>query len=316
MFSAPSLTRIASGLVVGALISLGMPASQAQTIDISLNVEYDIPSDDTSGGTWELVAKSSTSGGEYFGIAGLNVKLTNIASEGFEVLAPRGTVNGSNLAGFTVDLFGGSGFRTLSAVQVVLEPEPGEEGAFYGVGTLANGTPGAIGPTYTTLTNVQGSPWGTGDVFGDTAWNTAVRIAGGLFGENVTPGFTGLSSGSVYDTVGTQTMVGQVAFATLTTIVRTNFAPGGLPGDYNSDEIVDAADYVVWRKGIAAADGNNNSMIDPGDYDVWREHFGETAGPGGGGSEASGRAVPEPASGIMLVFTLIGGSWARRPRTS
>ena len=314
MFSAPSLTRIASCLVVGALISLGVPVSQAQTIDVSLNVHYDTPSDITSGGTWEIVAKSSTLGG-YFGIVGINVHLTNVlsAAQDFDVLAPRGIVNGVDDAGFTVDLFNGSGFRTLSAVQVVLEPEPGEEGAFYGVGTLANGTPGAIGPTYTTLTNVQGSPWGTGDVFGDSAWNTAVMFASGSFAENVTPGFTGVSSGSVYDTLGTQTMVGQVAFATLTTIVRTNFVPGGLPGDYNGDSVVDAADYVVWRKGLPQADGNNNSMIDPGDYTVWRENFGESSGPGAGGSDSS--AVPEPASGIMLILASICGSLARRQRT-
>jgi hypothetical protein len=302
MFSASSLTRIASCLAVGALISLGLPVSQAQTIDVSLNVFYSNPSNLLSGGTWEVVAKSSTGGGEYFGIAGINVHLTDVLSTGFQVLAPRGTVNASDPAGFTVDLFNASGYRTLSAVQIALELEPGEEGAFYGVGTLTNGTPGAIGPTYTTLTGVQGSPWGTGDVFGDAAWNTAVKIASGLFAQDVTPGFTGARSGGVYDTLGTSTMVGDATSATVSAIVRTNFDPSGLPGDYNLDGVVDAADYVLFRKGLPATS-----------YAEWRENFGESSGPGAGGSESS--AVPEPASGMMLIFALICGSSARRQRT-
>ena len=47
-----------------------------------------------------------------------------------------------------------------------------------------------------------------------------------------------------------------------------------LPGDYNHNGIVDAADYVVWRDTLGqsgtglAADGNGNHQIDSGDYDV------------------------------------------------
>ena len=54
-----------------------------------------------------------------------------------------------------------------------------------------------------------------------------------------------------------------------------------LPGDYNGNHSVDAADYVVWRKTKGAdvppytgADGNGSSKIDDADYDVWRGHFG------------------------------------------
>ena len=48
-----------------------------------------------------------------------------------------------------------------------------------------------------------------------------------------------------------------------------------LLGDYNGDDIVDAADYTVWRDSIGsttniAADGNGNGVIDNGDFDVWR----------------------------------------------
>ena len=76
--------------------------------------------------------------------------------------------------------------------------------------------------------------------------------------------------------------------------------PFGLPGDFNHDGTVDAADYVVWRKTLGqtgfalAADGNNNNQIDPGDFNIWRANFGQTAGSG----SSSNATVPEPASAI------------------
>jgi hypothetical protein len=68
-----------------------------------------------------------------------------------------------------------------------------------------------------------------------------------------------------------------------------------LPGDYNHDERVDAADYVVWRKTFGsstelAADGSYNDSIDADDYGIWRSNFG-AVNPVGGVSIA---AVPEP----------------------
>jgi autotransporter-associated beta strand protein len=82
--------------------------------------------------------------------------------------------------------------------------------------------------------------------------------------------------------------------------LRVNIA-----GDYNSNGIVDAADYVVWRKTIGqtgvglAADGNVNNQIDQGDFDTWRAHLGQTAGSG-----ASVTAIPEPPSIVLLIVTL------------
>ena len=56
-----------------------------------------------------------------------------------------------------------------------------------------------------------------------------------------------------------------------------------LSGDYNLNGVVDAADYVVWRKGL----GTTYSQTD---YNVWRSHFGQTAGSGSGA--AANAAVP------------------------
>ena len=59
--------------------------------------------------------------------------------------------------------------------------------------------------------------------------------------------------------------------------------PAAVFGDFNSDNLIDAADYVVWRNGIGmtvmpydGADGNGNGTIDQGDYGVWRANLGRT----------------------------------------
>ena len=62
-----------------------------------------------------------------------------------------------------------------------------------------------------------------------------------------------------------------------------------LPGDYNLNHSVDAADYVLWRKTTgtsvpqpySGADGDGNSVVNANDYTVWRSHFGNTS-PGAG----------------------------------
>ncbi len=60
--------------------------------------------------------------------------------------------------------------------------------------------------------------------------------------------------------------------------------PGpALPGDYNTDGVVDAADYTVWRDNLgtavapyASADGSGNGEVGPEDYGVWRSNYGRT----------------------------------------
>jgi subtilisin family serine protease/formylglycine-generating enzyme required for sulfatase activity len=57
-----------------------------------------------------------------------------------------------------------------------------------------------------------------------------------------------------------------------------------VPGDYNGNGVVDAADYVVWRDtldspGQLAADGDRNGVTDQADYILWKSNFGNTDGP-------------------------------------
>lgn len=88
----------------------------------------------------------------------------------------------------------------------------------------------------------------------------------------------------------------------------------GLAGDYNRNNAVDAADYVLWRDTLnqsgtgLAADGNANGMIDSGDYTFWRARFGTTLGAGLGAASA----VPEPGTWMLVASALAAAAWRRR----
>ncbi len=93
--------------------------------------------------------------------------------------------------------------------------------------------------------------------------------------------------------------------------------PAGVPGDFNGDGVVDAADYTVWRDNLGAtglepyavADGTGDGNITAEDYTVWREQYGMTlADPSS--SPANSLAVPEPASLLLVLACLY--PWARR----
>ncbi len=73
-------------------------------------------------------------------------------------------------------------------------------------------------------------------------------------------------------------------------------AQTSLPGDYNLNGVVDAADYVTWRKGLGTTYTQN-------DYNVWRAFFGQTAGSGAGAIASA--AVPEPATLVMLIVGML-----------
>jgi hypothetical protein len=70
------------------------------------------------------------------------------------------------------------------------------------------------------------------------------------------------------------------------------FVPGvmvGLDGDYDGNGVVDAADYVWWRKNDGGAAG----------YNTWRTNFGRTPAAATGAAITS---VPEPMSDVILAF--------------
>jgi hypothetical protein len=98
-----------------------------------------------------------------------------------------------------------------------------------------------------------------------------------------------------------------------------------LPGDYNVNGVVDAADYVVWCKtpgtgvpNLTAAEGNRNGAVDAGDDSVWRSHFGQYAGSGAAGYplcasvEPLPAAVPEPPTAIPFFAAAVAAAFVSR----
>jgi hypothetical protein len=63
-----------------------------------------------------------------------------------------------------------------------------------------------------------------------------------------------------------------------------------LPGDFDRNGVVDAADYGAWRKSVG-------TTYMPSDYDLWRAHFGQTVGVGA----TANYMVPEPP--LWIIFS-------------
>ncbi len=99
-------------------------------------------------------------------------------------------------------------------------------------------------------------------------------------------------------------------------------------GDYNQNNVVDAADYVLWRKTLGNAGptanpptsfadmrangdvtaGEFSQVINQADFNFWRARFGNVAAASPPGSGVgSGGAVPEPTS---VLLALLGMAWS------
>jgi hypothetical protein len=82
-----------------------------------------------------------------------------------------------------------------------------------------------------------------------------------------------------------------------------NIAAPPLPGDYNGDNHIDAADYTIWRDALgqtgvtpfSGADGDGDSTIDADDYAVWKSHFGQSL------TESASAAGFEPAIASVVL---------------
>jgi phospholipase/lecithinase/hemolysin len=76
-----------------------------------------------------------------------------------------------------------------------------------------------------------------------------------------------------------------------------------MPGDFNRDNAIDAADYVAWRKRLG-------SVTTPLDLDGWVAGFGQTSGIGGAAS--GGNFVPEPPLWASIASVAAFAFFARR----
>ncbi|QDT68884.1 Phage Tail Collar Domain protein [Planctomycetes bacterium MalM25] len=87
-----------------------------------------------------------------------------------------------------------------------------------------------------------------------------------------------------------------------------------VPGDYNNNGVVDAADYTVWRDNVGQPAGTlpndeDGGDIGPAQYDTWAANYGLP-----GFTPPPSTAVPEPSAVGLAMLGLIGLSrTTRRP---
>jgi hypothetical protein len=103
--------------------------------------------------------------------------------------------------------------------------------------------------------------------------------------------------------------------------IRAIGAPAMVPGDYNQNGMVDAADYVLWRDMLGqtvtpgtGADGTGpagepDGVVNQLDYDFWRGRFGSSSASAGAAASA---AVPEPGTWLLLAGIFLARGKPRR----
>lgn len=99
-------------------------------------------------------------------------------------------------------------------------------------------------------------------------------------------------------------------------LVGTMITEEPLFGDYNNNDVVDAADYTVWRNNLNTnfvlpnRDPANTGNVSNDDYAVWKKNFGMSQL---GGGSVAGTGVPEPTSLLMAtVFLSCWGALRRK----
>ena len=83
-----------------------------------------------------------------------------------------------------------------------------------------------------------------------------------------------------------------------------------VPGDFDSNGIVNSADYTVWRNNLGTdfdlngngnEDGDSEGVVDFADYDTWRSNYGAQNVAGTGAVVET----PEPSGLILAVVGVI-----------
>ncbi len=323
LYATAMTNRLCITTCLVAIFVLHVSTVGASFVNLHLDVVYD-SGNSSNGGTWSLAAQS---GGE--GVFALGVTLTGIDnSVNFHV--PSGTVNGSDGAGFSTLINNAAlGGRQIFAAQQALPTSASEQGIFYGVGTQNNAAPSSLltyppgtnttGPTITSLDAPQNLPWASGHL------STAFEVASGTFSAGSVPAID-LNSPlnqalTLISTPFSSSDVGDIAEATISLAAfTTNLGITIQQGDFNGDDIVDAADYTAWRDtlGLAVfpgtnADASGNGLIDQADYDIWAANYGASSP---SSSLANASAVPEPGGSILLLIGSLIASAKRCARAA
>jgi hypothetical protein len=292
-----------------ALANNGLISSQVSGRTITINPATSF----TNGGTLEAI-----NGGN------LTVPLGYTQSAGTTRLSGGGTIS-------AIDPLVPTTLHTITVAGGRLEASGTITANVANSGTLVPGAPISklqitgdltLSPTSALQIDIGGNVQGTGYDFISEAGNTALNLNGTLSvtltggyslsntdsliilasNQPITGTFSNLVNGRVTATDGV-TSLGVAVIGNVVVVAK-------LPGDYNGNGIVDAADYTVWRDGLGGKYTQSH-------YDVWKANFGKIAGSGAavtGGDVANLPSnVPEPAT-LTLIILAIAGSSVRQPR--
>ncbi len=209
--------------------------------------------------------------------------------------------------------------------------------------SLSNGFDGFIDFTVTETTgtarSLTGFHFDTGAFRQDAAvnWELEVLSGGSITAGSLATGTATVSAGPMQDdeTIDLTGLVDSTLDANGSVTFRLNFTGGGgdagsaasghhlfldnvsvtgfalgLPGDFNSDGVVNLADYIVWRDNLGAPAGTlpndpAGGTIGTDQYTAWRNNFGQAVT----AAAAETAAVPEPMSFVLISVGLacLGG---------
>lgn len=100
-------------------------------------------------------------------------------------------------------------------------------------------------------------------------------------------------------------------------VVFSASAAVGGSADFDDDNDVDGADFLIWQRGVSIDDGSalpvngdatGEGNVDGDDLAVWKSQFGQPS------SLANIQAVPEPSAALLAAAGLAGLTWRRRLR--
>ncbi len=153
----------------------------------------------------------------------------------------------------------------------------------------------------------------------DLSENAIITIFGHLSEFAVSPGLDEVARYESHVATHELTAWGGTAAPVITLDTTTGPSPfitiqaPTVPGDYNNDGVVDAADFTVFRDNEGSSltlNGENPAATTPGvvdqeDYDFWAANYGMTAADAFPLPSLSGAtSVPEPSSILLLAMAI------------
>ncbi|WP_146568814.1 PKD domain-containing protein [Posidoniimonas corsicana] len=122
--------------------------------------------------------------------------------------------------------------------------------------------------------------------------------------------------------VGLEVLIADLPAIRLVDFTEVTIVNAGLPGDYNRDRRVDAADYTAWRDSLGADAGALPNDVDGGaigqaQYSTWRANYGRVAGAEVFTLPAATVAPPAPpvdVAAMDIALAYFGGATDRTVR--